>query len=733
MKFDSPTGGKIRRKSTAEPTMTMHTRAATDEIYSIFNQPLQAESENVAESSDFDDDDYTSAGESTVGRVSAASSDFGDDTFHKSFDDGEDFDNTRAESVVDGDWTQLSAAEPGSETSSFQQPTDSTQSTIHDPDTTQNGETESPLEKPQRQRFIPEMPEDYAAPSGPYRDPVVAAQNRLPFMTPIVERTEHSFPSMTAARSNLNTSKTPSGNVLNPTATPGMPQMGNLLATPLPTETPFQGQTLHGLEEIAESPTALKSNSSSLRLSSPVKQVAQPGPIIKDTLCNPVDRWVRDTILHAMQSTLAGYPGYHARPNAETQYAPEIEKFMKNTGKRSRSGDESAFDIPIIDLPGAERSYVIRRELGAGAYAPVYLAESMDSLSSDSEMESVDSNGGSADASVTRQKEPRYAFEAIKIEVGLPNAWEYYMIQTAQDRLSQLPSLSRATDSIIRAHELHIFKSESILVEDYRAQGTLLDLVNLVRNEGISGPATGEGGLDEALAMFFTIELFRTVQALHTCGVLHGDIKADNCLIRFDDKPDQAPLDRYADPHEAHYSPSGSFGWKDKGLSLIDFGRGIDLRAFEPNVQFIAEWETGQHECPEIREMRPWTHQIDLYGLAGTVHVMLFGKYIESAPTDTSKKTYRIREPLKRYWERDIWGDVFDLLLNPGAERWTQMERVFSGDENKSAPPVLNSMQHLRERMENWLVANAEKKGLGLQIRKLEAIYAERKKRMEKV
>lgn len=736
MKFDSPSGSKVRRKSTAEPTMTIHTRAATDEIYSIFNQPLKAETDNVAESSDFDDDDYTSAGESTgTGRISAASSDFGDDTFHKSFDEGEGddfYDNTQAESVVDGEWTRFSAADLGSETtSSHSHSIDPTQSSTHDAESDNTGPADSAPadDKPQRQRFIPEMPEDYAAPSGPYRDPVVAAQNRLPFMTPIVERTEHSFPSMTAGRSNIHSAKTPSRNVLNPTTTPGMPQMGNLLSSPIPTETPFHGQTLQGLEDIIESPTANKTYSGS-RTPSPLKATGDQGVIINDMICNPINRSIRDTILRALQSTLARYPGYHAHPDAQTHYAPEIERFMKSSSKRSRSGDEAAFDVPIIDIPGAARNYITRRELGAGAYAAVYLAESIDSLASDSDLESTDSNsGGSADNSLTRQKEPRYDFEAIKLEVGPPNAWEFYMIKTAQDRLSRLPQLSRAADSIIRAHELHIFKGESILVEDYRPQGTLLDLVNLVRNEGISGPATGEGGLDEALAMFFTIELFRTVQALHACGILHGDIKADNCLIRFDDKQGKPTLDDYsADPREVYYSPTGSFGWRNKGLSLIDFGRGIDMRPFHPDVQFIADWKTGEHECPEIREMRPWTHQIDLYGLAGTVHVMLFGKYIESAATDAAKKTYRIREPLKRYWERDIWTDVFDLLLNPGADQWVQME-----NKTGSNTPVLNSMQYLRERMEAWLVANAEKKGLGLQIRKLEAIFAERKKKLERV
>jgi checkpoint serine/threonine-protein kinase len=168
------------------------------------------------------------------------------------------------------------------------------------------------------------------------------------------------------------------------------------------------------------------------------------------------------------------------------------------------------------------------------------------------------------------------------------------------------------------------------------------------------------------------------------------------------------------------------------------------MHAFQPNVQFIADWEVGTHECNEIRETRPWTHQIDLYGIAGTIHVLLFGKYIESARVRTSSgtaggpepPTYRIRESLKRYWDRELWSDVFDLLLNPASERWVAMEREDQGglaeDEHGAVLPVLASMRFVRRKMEDWLVANAEKKGLVLQLRKIEAILANHKKKLER-
>ncbi len=741
MNFDSPSNNKkVRRKSTREPTMTMHTRAATDEIYSIFNQPLKAETEADADSfcgSDYEDEDCTSTGDSTgTGHISAASSDFGDDetqTFHKSYDDTDYANTTRAESVDDdgSDWTEFN---PDRDIPDI----DNAEATSHSivSDGVASNSTQG---TPERKGFIPGMPEDYAPPWGTYRDPAIMAQNRLPFMTPIVERTECSIPSLTAARNSLYSAKTPSK--------PRSPANDLLLDSSLGTETPYQGDhTVASTTDVPFSPTVFKALAPKLR---------RREAVIRDAQCNPTDKGIRNTILNSLEMPLAMYTGYHAHVE-DSNYASMILKFVKTNTRRSKSAVDEALDTPILEFPGAERSYIIRRELGAGAYAPVYLAESIDSLESyDSDSDNSASPQGRTSQSrkPNAYESPRFPFEALKVENGPSSAWEFYMMRTAYSRLRQSPDHSRATDSIIRAHELHVHKRESFLVEDYRGQGTVLDLVNIVRNEAINSNHTSEGGLEEVLAMFFSVELFRTVEALHANGVLHGDIKADNCLVRLDDvKPHEPPStalslldlgkdDSILDPRERiHCSPSGFYGWQQKGLALIDFGRSIDMQAFSPAVQFIADWETGTHECNEIREMRPWTHQIDLYGIAGVIHVLLFGKYVESTAVDgndenASSRTYRIRESLKRYWDRELWTGVFDLLLNPGAERWQRIERengVKAAVSSAPILPVLHSMRHVRRGMEEWLLANAEKKGLALQIRKIEALLAERKKRLEK-
>jgi checkpoint serine/threonine-protein kinase len=175
--------------------------------------------------------------------------------------------------------------------------------------------------------------------------------------------------------------------------------------------------------------------------------------------------------------------------------------------------------------------------------------------------------------------------------------------------------------------------------------------------------------------------------------------------VRFD----SLPKDKHWD---SEYKRDGRDGWSAKGISLIDFGRGIDMKAFKPDVQFIADWPTTEADCAEMRELRPWTYQIDYHGLAGIVHNLLFGKYIatigERGATlgAGATKTYKIKESLKRYWQTEIWHECLDLLLNPLMH--------LDGEEGRKMP-VLKGMKEVREKMETFLESNCEK-GIGLKV-----------------
>ncbi|CAG8981898.1 hypothetical protein HYALB_00014017 [Hymenoscyphus albidus] len=743
-KLESPSGKKMtKRKGSKEQTMTLHTRAATDEIYDLFNQPLptQEEEEEDEVSDDDDDDDgnttdgdYTSGAESTrtsqMPTTSEAGDDFDETSDVKSVSEWSEFTERKHVPKTDDDGNDDTQ---GSRFSAVDDTFEAIEVGLPRHNEEEDEEVVTPIspEMPSnaRKMFVPIPPEDYEPATGPYRDPSQISQNRLPFMTPIVEKTESSLGLPTArGQKDYFNAKTPSkerGSARPPAVELGSSPFREIINEALPVERiaqPLLGKNVKN-NKLAAATSKVQSNAPL------AKEIVQKGPIIKDAQCNPVDDYTRNQIFEKLQPPLSTYDGFFEHKDEAGNRSAEIRKFAKAMAKMAKNAnDKTSTNIsmpPTLRFPGTTREYMVKRELGAGAFAPVYLLENVAADEEDSEISSAVMGKGAFDAYARKD------LEALKME-DPPTAWEFYIMRQAKRRLG----VARAAESIINVHEMHLYADECYLIEEFREQGTLLDLINLARAEST---ASGTGVMDENLVMFFTIELFRTIEALHSKGILHGDLKADNCLVRFDALKD-------SEVWTTKYRRDGTGGWSKKGISLIDFGRGIDMKAFLPTVQFIADWKTGPQDCAEMRELRPWTYQIDYHGLAGIIHSMLFGKYIDTVvvadktpsitPPSTSteagfggfgtatagnKKIWRVKENFKRYWQTEIWGGVFDLLLNPTMH--------VEGKEEGSRLPVLRGMKEVREGMEGWLEANCDK-GVGLQssIRRLEMSIAGRRK-----
>lgn len=67
---------------------------------------------------------------------------------------------------------------------------------------------------------------------------------------------------------------------------------------------------------------------------------------------------------------------------------------------------------------------------------------------------------------------------------------------------------------------------------------------------------------DEALMMFFTIELLRTVEALHSVHMIHGNINLHNILMRNEVSGDETAA-------QAAWTQSGTQGWANRGRSQL--------------------------------------------------------------------------------------------------------------------------------------------------------------------
>lgn len=103
------------------------------------------------------------------------------------------------------------------------------------------------------------------------------------------------------------------------------------------------------------------------------------------------------------------------------------------------------------------------------------------------------------------------------------------------------------------------------------------------------------------------------------------------------------------------------FGTVVPAIQLIDFGCAIDMDWYHSNDKFTRVVETVNFTCCEMMEGKPWTYQTDLFGLAGTSHVMLFGKYME---VEKRLLSWSIKSKFPRYFNKTLWGHFFNVLLN---------------------------------------------------------------------
>ena len=150
--------------------------------------------------------------------------------------------------------------------------------------------------------------------------------------------------------------------------------------------------------------------------------------------------------------------------------------------------------------------------------------------------------------------------------------------------------------------------------------------------------------VDDLIALHYVARMLHHLELLHwRAKILHCDVKPDNWVL------------------------CSSNDVQGSELVLVDYGRAIDLSDLakegeDPsNVVLMGEAAEEDMMCVAMRKGRPWSYDADTFGICASAHVLLFGNHIELIQNG---KRWMPRQSFKRYWQRDLWTELFDTLLN---------------------------------------------------------------------
>ncbi|NXN51760.1 BUB1 kinase, partial [Rynchops niger] len=214
------------------------------------------------------------------------------------------------------------------------------------------------------------------------------------------------------------------------------------------------------------------------------------------------------------------------------------------------------------------------------------------------------------------------------------NPWEFYIATQLVERLN--PSIRHL---YIHFYSAHFFQNGSILIGELYNYGTLLNAINIYKK-------LPEKVMPQALVIYFAVKILYMVEELHSCKIIHGDIKPDNFILGERQFLDNDVCDIDGLSH---------------GLTLIDLGQSIDMKLFPEGTAFTAKCETSGFQCVEMLTQKPWNYQTDYFGIAATIYCMLFGTYMQ---VENENGIWKPEGSFRRFANADLWKEFFESMLN---------------------------------------------------------------------
>ncbi|KAL7485402.1 hypothetical protein ACHAW6_010996 [Cyclotella cf. meneghiniana] len=354
-----------------------------------------------------------------------------------------------------------------------------------------------------------------------------------------------------------------------------------------------------------------------------------------------IDNDEKTSNIEILDENAAPIPSHSAAIDYVTKHKSDMESAMRQCMKeasKSSSGlqifDYRKKPLPKellrksfasgtkIDLFGGGNA-TIAHELGRGVHGVVLLC----TVASESSEDSIN--------------------DALKIQAPIGSlAHEYSILLRLEERIDLDDS---GFYPFPQPQALYAFSEGGLFVMTAGSDSgmTLVDVVNTY-NKSI-------GSVPEMVAIYYTSRMLRHLECLHREGkMLHCDVKPDNWVLT-------------SSPKERNNAGLDAIGGAD--LMLVDFGRAVDLDRVSKKYSdplkslFTGSVAAEDMECKAMRQGLPWGVDLDFFGLCASSYILLFGSHIEVVQ-DKATGRLRLKKLLRRYWQRDLWQNYFETLLN---------------------------------------------------------------------
>jgi checkpoint serine/threonine-protein kinase len=107
---------------------------------------------------------------------------------------------------------------------------------------------------------------------------------------------------------------------------------------------------------------------------------------------------------------------------------------------------------------------------------------------------------------------------------------------------------------------------------------------------------------------------------------------------------------------------------------------------FRPGTNFMAKVKTEGFQCQEMIEGRPWTYQIDMFGVMACIYIIAKGEYPKWKKDTVGRAIFPPLNvgmgALRSYVHRDIWNQVGKTLVG-----------IADCDSIPSLKPLINKMR----------------------------------------